>query len=352
MAEVVVLKQSEVILANPSDYWISVINAGRSFPLSHLRAVFRKLELGPGVGDPLEPLLKQALADADAAVDAAGVMAAMQKATEAALAEGFGALVGSRADLERVLRAAVSDCEAAIKAAKGGEREACLSSVRRACDQAMDLGFSAAHVVTSLMHVADVLATGIPSSSSSSPQMLSCTAALAPLHELAVSYMRSAEPVLAAGLKTPEVLPRRALLLRLKVPPADGAPVDDPDAELTLLDGPPDVQRKIKRAFCEPANVSFCPPLALAVEIVLAHADSHTLVVKEATYSDGGALEADFASGVLHPGDLKPAVTTAVDGVMERLRVAIKAEPKLGAAVKEVQKVLKRATQKGGGKGK
>ena len=97
----VVLKQSEVILANPSDYWISVINAGRAFPLSHLRAVFRKLELGPGVGDPLEPLLKQALADADAAVDAAGVMAAMQKATEAALAEGFGALVGSRADLER-----------------------------------------------------------------------------------------------------------------------------------------------------------------------------------------------------------------------------------------------------------
>jgi len=42
----------------------------------------------------------------------------------------------------------------------------------------------------------------------------------------------------------------------------------DADAELLLLDLQPDVQRKMKKAFCEPANAAFCPPLAIAAELV------------------------------------------------------------------------------------
>ena len=46
-----------------------------------------------------------------------------------------------------------------------------------------------------------------------------------------------------------------------------------------LLEPPPDAQKKIKKAFCEPANVAHCPPLVLAREVVLAHAEGRALRV-------------------------------------------------------------------------
>ena len=37
--------------------------------------------------------------------------------------------------------------------------------------------------------------------------------------------------------------------------------------ELLLLDATPDISSKLKKAFCEPQNTSFCPPLILAKEV-------------------------------------------------------------------------------------
>ena len=142
--------------------------------------------------------------------------------------------------------------------------------------------------------------------------------------------------------------------LRLK----DAAAADDADAELRLLDNAADVQRKIKRAFCEPGNVAFCPPLAVARDVVMAHAADRQLVLKrkpedggDATFSDGAALESAIAGGSVHPGDLKAAVRDAADGVLQRVRDAVAADKALAAAVKEVDKVAKRSA-KGGGKKK
>ena len=67
------------------------------------------------------------------------------------------------------------------------------------------------------------------------------------------------------------------------------------DAELLLLDGTPDVQRKLKKAFCEPANVRFCPPIAVAAEVVLTLGGA-ALGVKDATYSTRDELEAAFTA--------------------------------------------------------
>jgi len=72
---------------------------------------------------------------------------------------------------------------------------------------------------------------------------------------------------------------------------------------------------KLKKAFCEPANVAFCPPLALAQWILAS--EPITISRKEenggnVTYSTYNDLKNDFASGALHPGDLKQNVNKAV----------------------------------------
>ena len=63
-------------------------------------------------------------------------------------------------------------------------------------------------------------------------------------------------------------------------------------------------------------------------------------------YTDGAALRAAFASGELHPGDLKPAVRDAVDKVLQRVRDAVKASAELAKALKEVEKAAKKKAAK------
>ena len=256
MAKVKVVVQSEAILQDPSNYWISVINAGRAHGLEDVRAV-----------DPT--------------------------------AEG------------------------------------------------------AAPVITALMHVADVLAISADADASA-PSCICAPPSQAAAHALAAGYLRS-DAAAAAGLKPPQIIEVAAPDLRLK----DAAAADDADAELRLLDNAADVQRKIKRAFCEPGNVAFCPPLAVARDVVMALSADRQLVLKrkpedggDATFSDGAALEAAIAGGSVHPGDLKAAVRDAADGVLQRVRDAIAADKALAAAVKEVDKVAKRSAKGGGGKKK
>eukprot|EP00122_Pirum_gemmata_P005532 Pgem_evm1s5041 len=40
--------------------------------------------------------------------------------------------------------------------------------------------------------------------------------------------------------------------------------IGDLDHELFILDSSADVSRKIKRSFCEPGNIDFCPIITLA----------------------------------------------------------------------------------------
>jgi len=135
--------------------------------------------------------------------------------------------------------------------------------------------------------------------------------------------------------------------LRLKAAGTEVA--DDPDAELLLFDGQPDVQRKMKKAFCEPGNVETCPPLALVREAVLPYGAQRKLVVKrkeenggDQTFTTAEQMAAAFASGELHPGDLKPAVRDAIDEILQRVRAKVAGDAELVKADKEVQKAAKR----------
>ena len=255
------------------------------------------------------------------------------------LADGFlKARKVSPSELERVLRPAVTKCEACTSKAEA------VLTFRRAADGCLDLGFNASHVVTMLMHVADMLALA--------PASVGSVASHVPLHELAAKYMRTAEAVVEAGLKPPTIVPVAAASLRLKVPTADPiADAADADAELTLLDSSADIIRKVKRAFCEPSNVAFCPPLTLSRRLLLPYGAASLVLTRkpedggDVTFHDAAALEQAYASGV-HPGDLKPVVRDGTDALLQKVRKAIKADAKLGAAEKEVLKVAKRAAKK------
>tara|TARA_B110001452_G_scaffold152758_1_gene127086 strand:- start:39 stop:545 length:507 start_codon:yes stop_codon:yes gene_type:complete len=144
-------------------------------------------------------------------------------------------------------------------------------------------------------------------------------------------------------------LNRRVLTMPVPVPTPMQAGLGD--GELFLLDSSLDAQKKVKKSFCEPANAADCPPLVLAEHVVLAHgAPPATLVCGDKTYGTACAsfaeLQEAYASGALHPSELKPAVNKAVDAVLERVRGAVAADPKLKDAEKEMAKVHKRMAAK------
>ena len=156
-----------------------------------------------------------------------------------------------------------------------------------------------------------------------------------------------------AKLQPPTLVPVAHVSLSLK---ALDAPADVAvgDGELLLLEPQPDVVKKIKKAFCEPGNVAHCPPIALAVEVALAYGEGaapRQLVVpskgaEPQSFGSGAQLQAAFAAGTLHPGDLKPAVRDAAWGTLSRVRAAVAADNALAAAEKEVAKAAKKNKKK------
>jgi hypothetical protein len=127
------------------------------------------------------------------------------------------------------------------------------------------------------------------------------------------------------------------------------------------------IKSKLKKAFCEPGNVDFCPPIALAEALIWDSAKSAApspasstqdgadttavnvsprLVISrplehggDKEYTSADDLRADFVQGegTLHPGDLKNGVSTVMVDVMTRVIDAIKNDK----AVFQASKVLK-----------
>jgi len=238
MAKVRVVWQSEVILANPNDYWVTVINVGRATPLKRVRTVF------------------------------------------------------------------------------GGEGQS--EETQKVHD-----------VVMPLMHVADIV-------------LLNATDTLvAPedegLHHLAQEFAT----IVARGV-TGRVVDAPLPLLK-----KDGAP-SDPECHVSILDNDMEVNSKLKKkAFCEPQNVAFCPPLALVTHFLLPLTGAFHLDRKEADggpkdFQEAGNITAMFASGALHPGDLKTSVAKALNDFLGPVREHLKGDTEAKKAVAEVDKCLKR----------
>ena len=243
MSRVRVMIQSEALLANPSDYWISVINVGRKY------------------------------------------------------------------NLQKVL------------------------------DAESDTGSEyAGQVVSSLMHVADCIAVA--------PTVICCQPSQAGLAKLCVDYYTEAE---ITEIKAPSVQEVPIVDSVLKPPHMQEGPANADD-NIFVLDQSMDVGRKMKRAFCEPQNVTHCPPLVLCEAAVLKQGQALTISRKpenggDRTYSTIEELRGDFESGALHPGDLKPAVTKAVDAFMQKIRDHIKATDVAKKAETEMKNYIKKASK-------
>lgn len=107
----------------------------------------------------------------------------------------------------------------------------------------------------------------------------------------------------------------------------------------------------MKKAFCEPGNVAFCPPINLAKVFAFDKTGSLTISRKpenggDKTYTTVDELQADFGSGALHPGDLKAAVNALTVGVLEELNKALGANKDLKQAVKVLKNYQKKAAKK------
>ena len=99
----------------------------------------------------------------------------------------------------------------------------------------------------------------------------------------------------------------------------------DPDSAIFMEDSVDDVRRKIKRAFCPP-EVAGNPCLNWIRHIVFGRLSGGWTLSRSpenggpVTYATYAALEADYASGALHPGDLKANLAETLNGFLEPVR--------------------------------
>ncbi|XP_063934525.1 uncharacterized protein LOC135146297 [Zophobas morio] len=175
----------------------------------------------------------------------------------------------------------------------------------------------AGFVVSALLFVCDVFQCRASA--------IFCYSAL--LERLATLATSFAEVHLKGVLLPPKVvhIPKTELPLRhlLEDSPSNS------DNRISLFDSATDVHRKLKRSFCEPGNISFCPPLLLLEHVVL-FLEKRFCVQRtlenggDVLYTSAQQAWQDYEEYALHPGDLKPSIITSVNSILEPFRALIK----------------------------
>ncbi|KAF8060281.1 tyrosine--tRNA ligase 1 [Scenedesmus sp. PABB004] len=99
----------------------------------------------------------------------------------------------------------------------------------------------------------------------------------------------------------------------------------DPNSAIFMEDSEADVNAKIKKAFCPPQVVEGNPCLEYIAHIVFPWFGKFELTRAAAnggdrTYESVEDLAADYASGALHPGDLKPSLARSLNAILEPVR--------------------------------
>jgi len=114
---------------------------------------------------------------------------------------------------------------------------------------------------------------------------------------------------------------------------------------------------KMKKAFCEPGNVSFCPPISVATVFSFGLSENSGGLLKILRSEENGGnvifknrtdLEAAFVQGehVLHPGDLKETVIQIMIDILEKLSMAMKADGDVIKACKTLKALAKKHAKK------
>jgi tyrosyl-tRNA synthetase len=214
-------------------------------------------------------------------------------------------------------------------------------------------GDGVGYVIARLMRVADVLAVSPKSAIFSNPidAQLAEEFVTAIQDKLGTNSLSSQLPKITTFIAT------IASSLRLQ-PERESDALRTENDEYFVLDDPKvHGKSKISKAFCEPGNIQFCPPLSVVNVLAFGKGSAvapSTLTVSRSEqnggdkiYESADELAADFAAQHLHPGDLKAAVaSTLVIPTLEALTQAVKADPVATNAAKTLKTFAKKSNKK------
>ena len=104
----------------------------------------------------------------------------------------------------------------------------------------------------------------------------------------------------------------------------------------------------MKKAFCEPGNIEFCPPIVVSFafsdgEIKISRSEENG---GDIIYINQTDMEKDFKSGALHPGDLKAAAFAIMTGTLTKISEALKKDPDATKASKALKAQEKKMAKK------
>jgi len=97
----------------------------------------------------------------------------------------------------------------------------------------------------------------------------------------------------------------------------------DPNSAIFMDDTETDVKNKLKKAFCEPGNITKNPPLEYVKYIVLPVLSKFAIKKKDESiieYTSFEEIEKDFKEEKLHPSELKPALADAINLLLKPVR--------------------------------
>jgi tyrosyl-tRNA synthetase len=109
---------------------------------------------------------------------------------------------------------------------------------------------------------------------------------------------------------------------------------------------------KMKKAFCEPGNISFCPPIALASALAFDLTNSTFTVNRsdsnggDISFSTSSEVSASFADGSLHPGDIKAAASSLIVEVLDKMASTMKLDGEASKAAKSLKALQKKLAKR------
>lgn len=117
----------------------------------------------------------------------------------------------------------------------------------------------------------------------------------------------------------------------------------DPTSAIFMEDSVQEVNSKIKGAFCPEKIVQGNPILEYVKYLIfprlgflqISRSDDNG---GDKYYESYEALESDFAAGALHPGDLKPAVSKAINSMLQPVRDHFKNDPNARKLLDQVKR--------------
>jgi tyrosyl-tRNA synthetase len=117
----------------------------------------------------------------------------------------------------------------------------------------------------------------------------------------------------------------------------------NPDAAIFMDDTEQEVKTKIKKAFCEPGNIEVNPCIEYIQYIVLPSTGSFTVSRDEKnggdiSYTDIEELKKDFKDQKIHPSELKPSLSTAINKLLEPIRDHFKNNSEANKLMNQVKK--------------